>query len=121
MLKSNDPGRTEDRNAFSDDDPDFFLEHVGPAHSLILNKYCVVRPQYIIHTNVFTPQSDPLSENDLSAVWSVLSRLESQHMVIFNGGAEAGSSLGHKHLQVLPRPPKEEFDFFPNTIGISEG
>ncbi|RDL36063.1 uncharacterized protein BP5553_06675 [Venustampulla echinocandica] len=120
ILESNDPGRTEDRNAFSDDDPDFFLEHVGPAHTLILNKFCVVRPQYILHTNVFTPQSDSLSENDLSAAWSVFSRLEMPHIIIYNCGVEAGSSLGYKHLQILPRPPKQEFDFFPNTIGISE-
>jgi ATP adenylyltransferase/5',5'''-P-1,P-4-tetraphosphate phosphorylase II len=121
ILKSNDPGRTKDNNAFSDDDPDFFLEHVGPSHTLILNKYCVVRPQYLLHTNGFVPQADHLTESDLSAAWNVLSRLNSLHIVIYNCGFDGGSSVGHKHMQILPRPPKEEFDFFPNALGISEG
>jgi ATP adenylyltransferase/5',5'''-P-1,P-4-tetraphosphate phosphorylase II len=121
MLKSTDLGRTSDQNAFADEDPDFFLEYVGPSHTLILNKYCVVRPQYLLHTNVFVLQSDHLSESDLSAAWNVLSRLESPHMIIYNCGFEAGSSVGHKHIQILPRPPKEEFEFFPDSIGISEG
>jgi ATP adenylyltransferase/5',5'''-P-1,P-4-tetraphosphate phosphorylase II len=121
MLKSTDLGRTPDQNAFADEDPDFFLEYVGPSHTLILNKYCVVRPQSLLHTNVFVPQNNYLSESDLLAAWNVLSRLESPHMIIYNCGFEAGSSLGHKHVQILPRPLGEEFEFFPDSIGISEG
>lgn len=121
ILASNDPGRMKDSNAFADTDPDFLLEHVGPEHTLILNKYCVVRPQYLLHTNVFVPQANHLTESDLSAAWSVLSRLENPNIVIYNCGFEGGSSVGHKHLQILPLPPKQEFDFFPNTLGISEG
>ena len=121
MLKSTDLGRTSDQNAFADEDPDFFLQYVGPSHTLILNKYCVVRPQYLLHTNVFVPQNNYLSESDLLAAWNVLSRLESPHMIIYNCGFEAGSSLGHKHIQILPLPLKEEFEFFPDSIGISEG
>jgi ATP adenylyltransferase len=121
ILSSTDPGRTKATNPFADDDPDFLLEHVGPSHTLILNKYCVVRPQYLLHTNVFVPQTDHLTESDLSAAWGVLSRLDSPHVVIYNCGFEAGSSLGHKHLQILPRPPKDEFEFFPDALGISDG
>ena len=51
----------------------------------------------------------------------MLSRLESRHMVIYNCGVEAGSSIGHKHLQVLPRPEKEEFELFPDALGIDDG
>ena len=42
-------------------------------------------------------------------------------MVIYNCGVEAGSSIGHKHLQVLPRPGKEDFEMFPDALGIDEG
>lgn len=120
ILSRTDPGRTKATNPFADEDPDFLLEHVGLFHTLILNKYCVVRPQYLLHTNVFEPQTDHLTESDLSAAWSVLSRLDSPHVVIYNCGFEAGSSLGHKHLQILPRPPKNEFEFFPDALGIDD-
>lgn len=42
-------------------------------------------------------------------------------MVIYNCGVEAGSSIGHKHLQVLPKPEKEEFELFPDALGIDDG
>lgn len=67
------------------------------------------------------PQADHLTENDLSAAWSVLSRLDGKYLVIYNCGFEGGSSVGHKHLQILPRPEREEFEFFPDMLGISEG
>jgi ATP adenylyltransferase/5',5'''-P-1,P-4-tetraphosphate phosphorylase II len=81
-----------------------------------------VRPQYLLHTNDFVPQTDHLTEGDLAAAWNVLTRLEkdSKHVVIYNCGFEAGSSLGHKHLQILPLPAKEEFEFFPDKLGIDE-
>ncbi|CAG8981592.1 hypothetical protein HYALB_00009471 [Hymenoscyphus albidus] len=116
ILQPNDPGRTQDRGAFADDDPDFFLEHVGPSHTLILNKFCVVRPQYVLHTTAFEPQYDKLSVADFKAAWSVLSRLESEHIVIFNCGVDAGASQGHKHLQIVPA--REEFNLFPDVLGI---
>jgi ATP adenylyltransferase/5',5'''-P-1,P-4-tetraphosphate phosphorylase II len=75
----------------------------------------------LLHTNVFEPQSNPLNESDLSAAWSVFSRLETPHMIIYNCGADAGASQGHKHIQIFPRPLKEDFELFPSAIGISEG
>ncbi|KAN0106004.1 Ap4A phosphorylase II [Hyaloscypha variabilis] len=121
ILSSTDPGRSKPTNAFSDTDPDFLLSHIGPSHTLILNKYCVVRPQFILHTNDFVPQSDHLTESDLDAAWTVLSSLtRRKHIVIYNCGFEGGSSIGHKHLQILPRPSEGDgFEFFPDLLGIS--
>jgi ATP adenylyltransferase/5',5'''-P-1,P-4-tetraphosphate phosphorylase II len=126
ILSSTDPGRSKSTNAFSDTDPDFFLSHIGPSHTLILNKYCVVRPQFLLHTNNFVPQSDHLTESDLGAAWDVLSSLcsgkgKEKYFVIYNCGFEGGSSVGHKHLQILPTPGKEEWGFFPDVLGISAG
>ncbi|EKD14400.1 Ap4A phosphorylase II [Drepanopeziza brunnea f. sp. 'multigermtubi' MB_m1] len=149
ILPRDDPARSKPTtNPFADEDPDFLLARLGPgpgpgpspshshspSHSLILNKYCVVRPQYLLHTNDFVPQADPLTEADLGCAWDVLQRLESgrstgtgtgtgsrRYLVIYNCGFEAGSSLGHKHLQILPAPPREEFDFFPDALGIDDG
>ncbi|KAE9370892.1 Ap4A phosphorylase II [Stipitochalara longipes BDJ] len=121
ILSSTDPGRSKSTNAFSDTDPDFLISHIGSSHTLILNKYCVVRPQFILHANSFIPQSDHLTESDLGASWTVLSSLtRGKYIVIYNCGFEGGSSIGHKHLQILPRPSEGDgFEFFPDLLGLS--
>ena len=88
---------------FSDPNPDFELGQFGPRHKLVLNKFCVVRPQFVLPTLEFEPQSDGLSENDIQAALEVLSQLGSGYMAIFNGGVGAGASVSHKHLQVVPK------------------
>ncbi|KAJ4295549.1 hypothetical protein N0V90_007562 [Kalmusia sp. IMI 367209] len=108
-------------NAFDDDNPDFSLGLIGPHHKLILNKFCVVRPQFVIHTVEFERQQTPLSLADLSALWDVLSRLESEHIAIFNCGADAGASMGHKHMQLLPHPGRKEFELFPDLFKSGSG
>lgn len=77
---------------------------VEPAHKLILNKFCWLRPQLILHTREFQSQTDLLREADFQASLRVLEQLGDRYMVIFNGGPDAGSSVAHKHLQVFPRP-----------------
>lgn len=126
ILSSTDPGRSKPTNAFSDTDPDFHLLSL-PSHNLILNKYCVVRPQLILHTTEFVPQADHLTASDLAAAWDVLSQLQvegrkNDYVVIYNCGFEGGSSVGHKHLQILPRPSEGDgFKFFPDLLGVSSG
>ncbi|XMA16591.1 hypothetical protein WAI453_009382 [Rhynchosporium graminicola] len=83
---------------FADTDPSFVIDFMGPSHKLILKKY------YIL---------DHLNRSDFSAAWNVLTRLESRHMVINNCGVEA-----YKHLQVLLRPDKQDFELFPDALGI---
>ncbi|KAM0715551.1 hypothetical protein Q7P37_009049 [Cladosporium fusiforme] len=90
--------------AFMDKNEDFDLCSLGPRHKLILNKYCVVRPQMVLHTVEFESQDELLSVDDFHAAWLALSSMGDRYMVIFNGGKDAGASLNHKHLQVLPRP-----------------
>ena len=87
-----------------------------PAHKLILNKFCLFRPQYMLLTlDPLRRQGEPLDAQDLAAAWAVLtsmSRPEQQQSgdgggggyVVYNGGREAGSSRKHKHLQVLGMP-----------------
>ncbi|KAI5859306.1 hypothetical protein GGS23DRAFT_600595 [Durotheca rogersii] len=101
-------------NAFADEDPRFSLGLYGGRHKLILNKYCVVRPQFVLHTVDFEPQRDALNGFDLGAARTVLCSLESSFMVIFNCGHDSGASVGHKHLQIIPRPPPTEHELFPD-------
>lgn len=119
-LPPSDPGRSTSTNAFTDDDPLFRLESIGSQHLLILNKFCIVRPMLLLHTASFVPQSDALNEGDLAAAWEVLGRMDTPQMVIYNCGANAGSSQGHKHLQIFPSPEGDGFRLWPG-LGIDEG
>jgi ATP adenylyltransferase/5',5'''-P-1,P-4-tetraphosphate phosphorylase II len=108
-------------NAFADTNPDFDLGHIGPRHKLILNKYSVVRPQFVLPTIEFEPQSSPLNASDSAALWDVLIRLGGDYIATFNCGADAGASVGHKHMQILPHPEREMFKLFPDTETLGEG
>jgi ATP adenylyltransferase/5',5'''-P-1,P-4-tetraphosphate phosphorylase II len=103
---------TNKRGAFDDENPLFEISKIGPRHRLILNKFSVVRPQFVIPTVDFEPQRDPLNVEDIAAVWEVIREVDHQYYVgIFNCGVEAGSSVGHKHLQVLPAPERNTHSF----------
>lgn len=89
--------------AFTGDSEDFTLGLFGPRHKLILNKYCAVRPQLVLHTVEFENQDELLNAGDFEAAWSALKALGDGYMVIYNGGKDAGASLNHKHMQVIPQ------------------
>jgi len=75
----------------------------------------------LLHTNEFEKQTDLLNRFDLDAGWNVLSRLDTPHMIFYSCGIEAGSSQGHKHLQIVPLPDKKEYQMFPSVLGIDSG
>ncbi|RVX74339.1 hypothetical protein B0A52_01464 [Exophiala mesophila] len=104
QQKPYNPNDTSRRPGFLDDDPEFTLCHVTPNHKLIMNKFCWLRPQMILHTLDFQSQTDMLARDDFEAAISVLKQLGERYMLIFNGGPDAGSSVAHKHLQVFQRP-----------------
>lgn len=107
-TKQKDPTK----NAFPASEGDWTLGPIGKDHKLILNKFCVVRPQFVLPTNEPQPQSDALNAVDFDAGREVLTRLRSsgddddddKYMIIFNCGVNSGSSVGHKHLQCIPQP-----------------
>ncbi|KAK5071665.1 bifunctional AP-4-A phosphorylase/ADP sulfurylase [Lithohypha guttulata] len=105
-AKPYNPNDKSRKPGFLDDDPEFTLCKVAPNHKLILNKYCWLRPQLILHTLDFQSQKDMLTQADFHAASEVLKQLGDRYMIIFNGGPDAGSSVAHKHLQVFPRPER---------------
>ena len=111
--------RSKATSPFVNPDPEFLVAHVGPLHTLILSKFCVYRPSYILHTNEYVPQKDDLIEPDIAATWLLLDHLKVPQMVIFNCGAEAGASQGHKHIQLLPRPAQPCLELFPDRAEFS--
>ncbi|RDW70421.1 hypothetical protein BP5796_08818 [Coleophoma crateriformis] len=112
------PAQAKKRSPFIDPDPDFVLGPVGPEHTLIFNKYCTTRPMYLLHTNDYQPQRDGLTDADLKAIRSLFSASDQEkNMVIFNCGADAGASQGHKHFHMFPRP--EMGVMFPDALTLS--
>lgn len=108
-------------NAFADPNPDFTLGTIGSKHKLILNKFSVVRPQFVLPTLEFEPQSTPLNRSDTYAISDTLIRLDGDYMAIFNCGADAGASVGHKHTQIIPRPTNDGFSLFPDNAELVDG
>jgi ATP adenylyltransferase/5',5'''-P-1,P-4-tetraphosphate phosphorylase II len=98
-------------------DPGLIVTKVSGTHLLVLNRYCVFRPQYLILTlDSYKRQTETLDEADLSAAWLVLQSMKTDHFIMFNCGTEAGCSRFHKHMQVIPRPT--EFTLFPDKEGL---
>lgn len=79
---------------------------------------------YILHTTEYEKQKDDLDLDDLRATWAVLGHLRAEGqevMAIYNCGAEAGASQGHKHVQIFPRPKKADFELWPDRVETGEG
>lgn len=124
ILPPSDPSRSKPGGPFLHPDPQFVLCRVGPSHTLELNKHCILRPMYILHTTEYEKQKDDLDLDDLRATWAVLGHLGAEGqgvMAIYNCGAEAGASQGHKHVQIFPRPKKEVFELWADRVKTREG
>lgn len=111
-------------NPFADPDPAFTIPFNSETHTLMLNKFPVYRPALLLVTKEYRPQYSALDANDVRASWDLLSELKSdssrtsestapQWLAFYNCGAEAGSSQGHKHVQVMPLPDSTEIGFEP--------
>lgn len=80
------------------------------------------RPSFILHPTEFAEQTNDLDESDFQTAWTVMNSLGSklEQMMLYNCGAEAGASQGHKHMQILPRPGSN-FKMFPDRENVSLG
>ena len=121
ILPSDHPGRSKPIGPFIDPPEEWIIARIGQSHKLILNKYCVYRPMLILHTTPFVPQTNDLDESDLTAAWAISRQIKTPQMIIYNCGVEAGSSQGHKHIQLFPRLDSEKFQMFPSKATSTEG
>lgn len=96
-------GRATDHNPFLPYEEDLFVANLGSAHVAILNKFPVNAGHLLIITRDFEEQTAPLNSGDFSALARAMAELDG--LVIFNGGAGAGASQRHKHLQLIPGQP----------------
>jgi sulfate adenylyltransferase (ADP) / ATP adenylyltransferase len=94
--------RDKDFNPFLPYDPNLFVVDLSPTHLVLLNKFNVMDHHILIVTRGFELQAHLLTAADFQALALVLSEMDG--LAFYNGGAIAGASQRHKHLQIVPLP-----------------
>jgi sulfate adenylyltransferase (ADP) / ATP adenylyltransferase len=89
-------------NPFLPFDPDLFVADVSATHVALLNKFNLIVHHMLIVTRRFVPQEVLLDDADIAALCACLADIDG--LIFYNGGATAGASQSHKHLQMVPLP-----------------
>lgn len=97
-------------NPFLPPEPALTVCSLEPAHTLVLNRFRVVRHHVLVITRAFEPQTEQLSAADLAAAWPVLLAFPRGGLLFLNVGEASGFSQAHKHMQLLPLPLGPELD-----------
>jgi ATP adenylyltransferase len=89
-------------NPFLPFDRDLFVADISPTHVALLNKFNLIANHLLIVTRQFVHQEVLLDAADIAALCACLVQIDG--LVFYNGGAAAGASQSHKHLQMVPLP-----------------
>jgi ATP adenylyltransferase len=95
--------KAEERNAvnpFLPYDPDLFVADLSDTHVALLNKFNVIDHHLLIVTRRFEAQETLLDLADFTALSACMAEFDG--VGFYNGGAAAGASQRHKHLQMVP-------------------
>jgi ATP adenylyltransferase len=92
--------RDSNFNPFLPPEPALTVGPLGDAHLAVLNKFPVIDRHLLVITRAYEAQTAPLSAGDFAALARVLGPLGG--LGFYNGGATAGASQHHKHLQWIP-------------------
>ncbi|WP_233881081.1 ATP adenylyltransferase family protein [Paraburkholderia flagellata] len=90
------------RDPFLPYEQDLFVGDLSPTHVALLNKFNVIDQHLLIVTRRYEPQEALLDAADFSALIEALREIDG--LAFYNGGAAAGASQPHKHLQMVPLP-----------------
>jgi len=97
------PGRGSTHNPFEHPEPALTFGDIAPNHRLLLNKFPVMARHLLIVTRQFEAQETALSAADFAALAPLI--MANDGLGFYNGGAVAGASQAHKHLQWIPQCP----------------
>ncbi len=89
-------------NPFLPYEADLFVMNISKTHVCLLNKFNVVDHHLLIITRAFEEQDALLTIDDFEALRACLAEIDG--LAFYNGGAVAGASQPHKHLQLVPLP-----------------
>ena len=82
--------------------PDLFVADLSDTHVALLNKFNVIDHHLLIVTRCFQAQEALLDLADLASLAACMAEFDG--LGFYNGGAAAGASQRHKHLQMVPLP-----------------
>lgn len=94
--------RDPDNNPFLPPEPELTVGYLSDSHLAVLNKFNVIDQHLLIVTRRFEHQETLLTDADFRALWRCLWEVDG--LGFYNGGAVAGASQRHKHLQLIPLP-----------------
>jgi ATP adenylyltransferase len=89
-------------NPFVSPEPGLVVREINGTHRALLNKFSVLREHLLIVTREFEDQASLLNDRDFAAL--AVAMADAEVLAFYNGGAEAGASQRHKHLQVVTLP-----------------
>ncbi|MFM0206152.1 phosphorylase [Paraburkholderia sediminicola] len=89
-------------NPFLPYDPNLFVADILDTHVALLNKFNVIDHHLLIVTRCFESQEALLNLADFAAWFACMAEFDG--LGFYNGGADAGASQPHKHLQIVPLP-----------------
>lgn len=95
--------RNSNFNPFLAPEPALTVGPVGTQHVAILNKFPICDYHLVLARREFEEQLLPLTLEDFMALTTIMS--ESGGLGFYNGGAAAGASQRHKHVQWIPNAP----------------
>ena len=89
-------------NPFLPHEPEMFVADLSASHFALLNKFNVIPHHLLIITRRFVDQEMLLDAEDFGALAACMAQMDG--LAFYNGGAVAGASQMHKHLQLVPLP-----------------
>jgi ATP adenylyltransferase len=75
---------------------------IGADYLAVLNKFNVLERHLLVVTRAFVHQETLLTPADLDALFACMAQVRG--LGFYNGGAAAGASQPHRHLQLVPLP-----------------
>lgn len=92
-------------------EPDLYVGAISDTHVGLLNKFNVLDHHLLVVTREYEAQTRLLVEADFQAMLRAMAGIDA--LAFYNGGAQAGASQPHKHLQVVPLPLAEAMPRIP--------
>ncbi|MFP4693942.1 MAG: ATP adenylyltransferase family protein [Halothece sp.] len=106
----------EDFDPFLPYEKDLFVSEISDTHICLLNKYNVVENHLLIVTREFEAQENLINHADFTALCACLQKVNG--LGFYNSGKDAGASVKHKHLQLVPYSLAPNLEQIPITPAL---
>lgn len=92
---------------------------LSPTHLILLNKFPVLDAHVLAVTREYEPQTHVLTVADCDALLRLLQDWDG--LAFYNGGAQAGASQPHKHMQMIALTPTSAEQGLPVAAALAAG